>query len=344
MESETVAPATPTESAPVESTDAPVELSIAEHEAQFGPASKVEQPASDAPAEKPRHRAQSQRARASDVEDISSWTKRLREAEDAIPIERKDGESDRVYQLRRRAEIAELAKTYKTQPPAREQVAAPKSDPVPARAVPQPVPAGTAKPTWSAFEAKIGTQYTSWGDAQDAYVDARDDWRDGEQQRLTAARASEQAQEAAAKRDREVVAKHQERMASAAEQRADFRAVTDPIMNRMLPNPLLKAIATHDKGPDFVYALASDPDFLDDLFVLSHGKSGDDDEFVATLQRRLLKRVQAGTTGSAAPALPQRTAPRPPNPVRTGPLKSTDDLPDDDHSIAEHQRHWGRKR
>lgn len=324
---------------PVEQDD-----SLAAHEAAFGE-KKAPTPDPETPVEPeraPRHRAQSQRATPNDVADIAAFTKRLREAEEAIQIDRKDGESDRVYQLRRRAEIAELAKTYKMQPPA------PKAEPVaavtPPRGAVTPPPPATAKPTWAQFEEGIGTKYQTWAEAQDAYADARDVWREAEfvRQRATADNAA--AQKAANERDQQAIDAHVKRMASASQSMPDFEAVTAPILNRQLPTPLLKAIVTADNSPQLVYSLAKDPDLLDDLVIASHGKSIDDDELVATLQRRLVKRAQAGTTGSAASVPPIRTTPRPPNPVRTGPIASGDELPGDESSLADHEKAFGPRR
>ena len=36
------------------------------------------------------------------------------------------------------------------------------------------------KPKWAEFEAKVGTEYQSWGEAQEAYQDARDAWKDAQ--------------------------------------------------------------------------------------------------------------------------------------------------------------------
>lgn len=333
MEPEVVAPATPTETAPVET---PAEPSIAEHEATYGKGAKtapvVESEAP--PVERPRHRAKSQQATPKDVEEIATFTKRLREAEEAIPIERKEGESDRVYQLRRRAEIAELAKTYKTAPPPAPPVEAKPSVPAP-KAVAPTIPGAFSEPepTFEQFQDKTDP-LMAWHRALAAYDRRKEAW---EERQTT-------AQQAATDQHQQQVKAHEQRMLAAAKTRPDFLTVTAELRDRPLPSPLLKAIATHDKGPDFVYALATDPDLLDDLFVAAYGRDSADDNFVATLQRRLLKSVQpAGTTGSVA-APPTRIAPRPPNPVRTGPLSTGDELPGDDASIAEHEKVWGRKR
>ncbi len=61
-------------------------------------------------------------------------------------------------------------------------------------------------------------------------------------------------------------------------------------------------------------------------------------------QRLTTPPAQAVSTGSAARLLPP-AAPRPPNPVRTGPLTTGDSPPDDDdQSLANHERYFGRRR
>lgn len=65
---------------------------------------------------------------------------------------------------------AELRRDLTTPPPAPDVRAA--SSPAPV------VP--TDKPSWKAFEDQIGSTYQSWAEAQDAFVDARDAWKDAQ--------------------------------------------------------------------------------------------------------------------------------------------------------------------
>jgi hypothetical protein len=54
-------------------------------------------------------------------------------------------------------------------------------------------------------------------------------------------------------------------------------------------------------------------------------------------------RPQAAVTGAAA-ATARSTAPRPPTPVRTSAISTTDEPPGDDASIADHEKFYGQRR
>src|SRR5882672_4014092 len=228
--------------------DTPDESPLAAHEAAFGTI-KADVPAAPSEAPQGRHRAASQKARPSDVEDIATFTRRLKEAEEAIPIERKDGESERVYNLRRRAEIAELAKRG-AQPVA--TIPPPKAEPTPIPEVLKPVELG-AKPTWAQYEQKIGSQYATWGEAQDAYVDARDDWKETKGQAAKAeesGKSREQAAYAEVKARSDGYAKSLDTYVKAHPDRAAaFQGIpqVSPLM--------LEAIWSMDNAPDVVYTL-----------------------------------------------------------------------------------------
>ena len=90
------------------------------------------------------------------------------------------------------------------------------------------------------------------------------------------------------------------------------------------------------------YALISQPDLIPAMAMVAQGK--DVDDFNVAGMRRLidsqLSRTQAAVTGSVA-APRNISVPRPPNPVRTGPLKTASEPPSDDsQSLAEHERHY----
>ena len=125
----------------------PVESdSLADHEATYSPDAQREPAADDDTRDdtgrfKPRHRAASQRADADDVPLISEHTRRIKDAEAKLgaDIARKDGESERVYNLRRRAELLERIATPPTPEPAKAEPRAPAPPPRP-----QPRPAAAA--------------------------------------------------------------------------------------------------------------------------------------------------------------------------------------------------------
>ncbi len=76
-----------------------------------------------------RQRARSQQAGKDDVEKINAYTKRIREAEESlgIKVEKQPGESDRVYNLRRRAELLEAKREVAKVAPAVVSKPAPKA-------------------------------------------------------------------------------------------------------------------------------------------------------------------------------------------------------------------------
>ena len=314
MDTELVNPATqtppPGEMAPP-STEAPV--SLADHAAQFDPKRPPDAPPTDAmpatpPTDRPRHCAKSQQASAADVPRIAELTKKLRDAE----RERDEWKS---------------------------KVAAPIAVAEPAKPVlpEKPIPSG-AKPTWKQFEDEIGTKYDSWAAAQDAYADARDDWRDQQ---------GKQAQnEQAFKASEETLIKgYVERAQETAKAVPDFFEKTGAAKAALdaAPELLTIAVITDDKGPEIAYYLATHPETLAELSLLTDGKSVTQHS-VALLQRRLSSYRLPAAPIASAPAIPPHTpAPRPPNAMRTAPMKTGDDLPGEGHSLAEHRRAFDPK-
>jgi hypothetical protein len=156
-----------------------------------------------------------------------------------------------------------------------------------------------------------------------------------------------QISEAQQREHMEVADKAIQNLNEFAKAQPDFQTVTaDFISKRELPHVLLNAIIRSDKQGAFVYHLAQHPDLADELVFLTDGKALTD-AHVATVQRRLdreLGQVPAAPTRSAVPAKATYTPPPPPNLVRTGPIKSEDELPGDDASLAEHEKAFSQRR
>lgn len=181
--------------APVPAPAGDEDGSLAAHEAAHGRA-----PVSDdtrAPDGRfKRRRAASQQAEPDDVPLIHEYTKRLKAAEETAgkDIARKPGESERVYTLRRRAELAERLAA----PPKAVEPPAPALQPAPvALQARQPLPA--TFPAYEAFIAIAGNEGVDY----DTYRDIREDWayqrrRELERQQETAAREAQTAAERAA--------------------------------------------------------------------------------------------------------------------------------------------------
>lgn len=326
--------------------------SLSDHESQFSPEASDRRPAADAisdaesaPADRdasgrftPRHRARSQRADADDVSAIAAQTKRLRELEEKLggDIARLPGESDRVYNLRRRADILER------------QATAPKPEPAKPAPAPRP-PARSAEAipqTFPSFEEYLAQEGNSDKNLHD-YLDARADWRYAV--RRSAEREAE-AEDARTRTIAERTKRYQASVPAAKQKYPDW----DTVVTADAPiSPMLSAaILASDQGTDIVYYLGSHPEILAEL-------NDENPEFspaaVGPLRRYLdalvapqrssssSPRAAAASTGSA-PAEPVKPAPRPPNPVRTGvAATTTDDPPGDESSLAAHEKAYGRK-
>jgi hypothetical protein len=343
----------------------PVESdSLADHEATYSPDAQRE-PAADDDARddtgrfKPRHRAASQRADADDVPLISEHTRRIKDVEAKLgaDIARKDGESERVYNLRRRAELLERLATPpaapKTEPP-------PKAEPRTPPPAPRPAAAALPEtfPTWeewaTANPAVIEKDPDkAWYVYQQAYSDWHYDRRRASERATEAREADERAYTTA-------VASYQEKTKAFVATHPDFDTV---VAGNSVSLAMVRA--TLDVGPESAYWLATHPEDRDALTeeTLVDPKDPAFPSVVAGIRRYLRSvvaseqrsvstssspspstRTAAAPTGSAL-ALAPPPAPRPPNPVRTGSIAAPDTPPpDDDMSIASHEKHYSPRR
>jgi len=316
---------------------------LAEFREQFPPKPNPDQPP-PAEVEKPRRRAKSHQAEPDDVPQIAALTKELREAEDAIKIERKEGESDRVFQLRKRAEIAKRAAAPAPASPAVERPAAPISAPP----VQTPPSAFTEKePTIEQFQDQPDP-YAAWQRALARYDRRKEDF-DAKQESHNA--TIKAAEETFHKEIGEGVKAHTTRMVSyLANQPADVKALyaaeaAKPEHEQIqLPLALRGAIEFHERGPEMITALLKDQNLADELFLLTTGRAVGDprtDSLVATVRRRLLQRISGVSSGASTPPRTVKPAPRPPTPERTVPQTPRDSSPSDaPGSLAEHRRQF----
>lgn len=318
------------------------DLSLEDHEAAFGPAdpsltdeAKVQ---AETKRERIRHRAASQQATPEDIVKISAYTARAKAAEDAAGIKRETGESERVYRLRVRAELAERAKT----PSASVEQVQPRIE-QPAQRTTQQQQTGPEPTRPKPSEDEIGDKYPTHA----AFVEDLTDWKF--EQRIAAAQQTyqqQQATEAQAQVQREFNAAldtYRGRAKSFMAKHADFDDLVKSNATINFPPAVFKSIIQDDNGPAFMYHLLTHPDQLAEVVTLWDEKLPSD-VHVANATRWLSSRAQAVITGSAAPTPPLPPASRPPNPVRTGPMKTGDELPGDDSSLAEHTKAFGPKR
>lgn len=338
-------PAAPVGEAPVET---PADDSLAAHEAAHGP----ERPErTDAERDetgkfverRSRRRAESQRADADDVPAINELTKRLKAAEETAgkDIVRKDGESERVFTLRRRAELAERAAA----PPKPAAQPQPAYQP-PSQSAPQSQQQlAQAFPEYDDILQIPGNENVTFNQ----YLDARARWV------FAQLREQERAAEANDRQQREYFesgAAHNKRVSAA-------RATKYPDWDTVVTNDIAitqvieRAILGSDKSDDIQYHLGKHRDVLAALNAESQEFSP---SAVAAMRRYLdtlvapatssppSTRAAAGSTGAAL-ALAPKPAPKPPTPVRTGTMTTADDPPDDDsQSLAAHEQHFGKKR
>ena len=321
---ESSTPPTETPQATPEAAPPPSE-SLADHAAQFDPKRPPprESDEDDAPASGrddrgrfARHRAQSQKARAEDVPRIQELTKKWRTEETSRKaLEEKYAALEREIQT---------LKAPKVEPPK------------------APEAFSDTEPTWDKFQNDPDpiASYTRALAAYDRRKEAADAAKTTYEQQQMAHREAQEA------REREAAARamggYQARLAEYVKAKPDFEQVIAKSAPGMTPM-LQQALLTDERGPEFVYTLASRPELLAELLFLSDGRAVTE-ESVAHLRRVLASRMPVATTGSTAPAVPTYVPPKPPNPVRTGPTRSGDEPPGDDASLADHERAYGQKR
>jgi hypothetical protein len=263
----------------------------------------------------------------------------MRAAEEAVgvKVEKQPGESERVFQLRRRAEIAEAIRDRKAQP------------------APQPAPVQRQPAPPSAFTEKE-PQYEDFADQPDQYaahlraVAAYDRRKDAFEQQQTYAKTEQHRGIEArnARRDqffKEEEAKHYTRMAEFHRTNPQAQAILDAAGDVGLTPAMMMAIMTHEQSPQLLMRVAQDEALRDDLIDLTEGKPLNK-ELVARVQRRLSRGLtDAQTTGSSpVPLKPVPLVPRPPTPVRTGPMKPADSPPGDDAPLSAHEAAYGSPR
>jgi hypothetical protein len=111
------------------------------------------------------------------------------------------------------------------------------------------------------------------------------------------------------------------------------------------PPPLLDlSIMLDNNSANVALFLASHPDELEELTLLTASQPVNQQN--VDIIRRKLQRMMAsvGTTGAMAPSLLPSKVPRPPTPVRTGPMKTGEAPPSDEESLEDHASRYGHLR
>ena len=213
------------------------------------------------------------------------------------------------------------------------------SAPVRTPAIPAPSLAPTRpKPDPNDYIAKE-TDYTV-GLAK--YLEDLDDWKHEQREAVRQATEQQRAAEAEAKR---IETSWETRKVAARAKYADFDDVALLAPTNIPAGSLIDAWILEDEtGADVLYHLQQHPDEVQTMLnqsVLQQAKS------LALLAQRFngsSTRTAAAATGSA-PAPISAPTPRPPNPVRTGPLRTGDEPPDEEvASLADHEKWYAPRR
>lgn len=243
-----------------------------------------------------RHRARSQQASPEDVPRIRELTKKLRDTEAAL----------------------EATKT-----PAPVTPPAPVARPVVA-AAPPPVKTADKDPEPTAdLDPSTGKPYDDFNKLtrDTARWAARDEARTlraqhDEAQRIETARADTETKAAAWTTN----------VAAAKTQFPDFEAIAYGPSEIPVDSLIDHWIREHPAGPKVLYSLKKNPTELRAMLALPLFEQT---EALALLSQRLNPRVAAVSTG-AAPVSDVKPVPRPPTPVRTGPMRTEPAVPDTD--------------
>lgn len=296
----------------------PAELTLAEHEAQYSPEARARAatPAEDDESEVARdaqgrfrrdnatRRSQTHAATDADRPRIRELTRRLREAE-----EERDA-------LRRPAAVPAGAPTQ----------AAPVA-PVARPAPPQAPPAADA-PRLQTYIDQL-QPHEDYNHAVERHARAMSEW--GIQQWV-----QQQTQQAAA---RQFAESFQQKVESAKAAYPDYAQVALDAPSAIPQGSLIdRWIWEHKSGAHVLYYFQKNPAEVQRVLQLP---LLDQVDTLALLSQRLSSpaRGSAGDTGSAVtPSV--HPAPRPPNPVRTGPLRGSNEPPGENATLAQHQAYY----
>lgn len=254
-----------------------------------------------------RHRAKSQQASAADVPRIQGLTAKLRAAEEELA------------RLRQTATAPRPEPRHEPRPEPRAAAVVPDDDPEP-------------QETDAKYEGDYGKFLR---DA--ARWDARQTFRE-QQQRQVETQQRQQVEQTARQRHEAF----QGRIQASAAKYPDFEPVVTAL--GIIPDELIDAwVREHDAGAELLYHFGKHPHELDALMRMPG--TFDKAAQLTLLSQRLApsSRTPVGSAGStAAPRV--APVPRPPNPARTGFIRTDDEPQGEASSISDHARQFGPKR
>ncbi len=294
-----------------------------------------------------RHRARSQKASPSDVPLISEYSQRIKklEAEEGADIKPQPGESPRVFELRRRAELYE--RRIKGAPttaeiPAKTIASVPIAQQAPALRMMAPPPVKAAKddpePDAAIYDGSEGKDLA-------AYLKDHSRWAAREELRLANAEyekvTTAETQKVEAQRFQ---ADWKHRTESAKGEYSDFEAVAyGPLRVPELPNlneipqgSIIDAwILERPYGAKLLYHLKKNPsEFLRIAILPTIAEQVEE----LTLLGRALSKPVAAKPSNGNGHVPARI-PAPPTPIKTNPMPpGSKAIPGDDDSLEAHEK------
>ncbi len=280
-----------------------------------------------------RDRASSQKASPADVPLISDYTRRIKAAEAAAgaDIAQQPGESNRVYELRRRAELAERRNTAASdtaKPAATSQAAPSASVARPALAPPPPFyPVKDGKddpepdPNQYSDLLKWQRDFSLWG---------------GRESIRQANAASEQARQQYAVQS-EIQQKEHAWTDRVSAAQAKLPTVDAKALGALIPpNTLLDA-----------WIINADPNISAAMLVYAHTHQDEVKKLLALpdmmAQNRAMLLMEQKATAPAPKATAQPVAP-PPRTIRTTPPVAAVTVPGDEDSLEDHERTYYQER
>lgn len=279
---------------------------------------------------KKRTRARSQQATPEDVPVIRELSKANREGRERLEQLAKTG-SPRVQKLaREQIAIQDQLAEAESAPKAKEPIFV-------LPPAPRPV-VGDPEPTIEDF-ADREDPYGAWQRAL-AKWDRQQEQREAEM-RAQQARFQQTTQEAEHYWST-VRETHQQRLQAAVQANPQMAQVLQSV--KVQPPPLLDvSIMLDNRGADMALFLASHPDELEELTLLTASQPVTQQN-VEIIRRKLHRMMSVGTTGATTSSPSSIKVPRPPTPVRTGPMRSGDSAPSDEESLEDHASRYGHLR
>ncbi len=281
-----------------------------------------------------KHRAVSQRSTPADVPLINEYTKRIKTAEAlaGADIAKQSGESNRAFEMRRRAVLLERMTAAKTEPAPVAQsapvVQAPARLPVPADLYPVKASADDPEP-----------DATRYDDLTKYFKDASL-WAGREALRQANVQIAQQRQ---AHAHEQASRSWQQRRAASLTKYPDFATVAlapvsipgMPHVTEIPQGGLLDALIWEKPfGDDLLYYVKKNPAELGRILAI-------EDQWEQNAELVLLtKKITAPPESPKPPAAASRPVTRPPTPIRTTPPVATVTVPDDDGSLEDHEKHY----